>query len=222
MGKFSETRLLRRRAFLRDLALRAIPPVLLALAALSSTACAADPEPAGPEAIALQAVVDALGIAPDRVRVISSESRDFPDASLGCPQPGMAYAQVITPGHRVLVEADGRRFDVRVAGSLGRICHLRKPTPDRGPSVPVLPRESGEAARQDLARRLGIPLEAITVTGLRRLKPGETLAGCGEACASEASDAACGMGIRLRSGERDFDYIALPAGVRPCPDIAPR
>ncbi|MBL8200194.1 MAG: hypothetical protein JNK40_04405 [Chromatiales bacterium] len=222
MRDFVITRLLCRPARLRDLARQSVASSLLALAALSSTACGADPEPAGPEAIALRAVAEALGIAPAGSRVISSEARDFPDASLGCPQPGMAYAQVITPGHRVLVEANGRRFDVRVAGNLGRICHLRKPTRDSGSSVPVLPRESGEAARQDLALRLGLPPEAVAVTGLRRLKPGESLAGCGEVCAPDAGDGACGVGIRLHSGERDYDYIALPAGVRPCPDIAPR
>lgn len=221
MHGITVTRLLRRAARLRDPALRPGLAALLALAILSSSACAADPEPTGPEAIALQAVADALGIPPTGARVITSEFRDFPDASLGCPQPGMAYAQVITPGHRVLVEADGRRFDVRVAGNRGRICYLRK-TADRGPAGEAPPRESGEAARQDLALRLGVPPDAVTVTGLRRLRPGEALPGCGEVCASDAAAGTCGVGIRLRSGARDFDYIALPAGVRPCPDIAPR
>lgn len=185
-------------------------------------ACAADPGPGGPEAIALQTVADALGIPPAGARVISSEFRDFPDASLGCPQPGMAYAQVITPGHRVLVEANGRRFDVRVAGSRGRICYLRKRDPERPPASQAPARESGEAARQDLALRLGASPDAITVTGLRRLKPGETLTGCGEVCTSGTTVAACGVGVRLRYGERDFHYVALPEGVRPCPDIADR
>lgn len=201
--------------------------MLLALAVVSSPACAADPGPArsgaaAPEAIALQSVADALGIAPTGARVISSEFQDFPDASLGCPQPGMAYAQVITPGYRVLVEADGRRFDVRVAGTQGRICYLRKRAPDRAGASLQPARESGETARQDLALRLGVAPETVTVTGLRRLKPGETLAGCGEACARGTEAPACGVGVRLRYGERDFDYVALPAGVRPCPDIAPR
>jgi hypothetical protein len=127
-------RLLRRPATLRDRALRPGRAALLAFAVLAASACAADPVAAGPEVIALRAVADALGIAPTDARVISSEAQDFPDGSLGCPQPGMAYAQVITPGHRVLVEADGRRFDVRVAGSHGRICYLRKPAADRGPA----------------------------------------------------------------------------------------
>lgn len=98
--------------------------VVLALAACASPAGAPT---TGPEAIARAEVASLLGLAPGDVRVISSEARDFPDGSLGCPQPGMAYAQVITPGHRVLVEAAGRRFDVRVAGTRGRICQLRKP-----------------------------------------------------------------------------------------------
>ncbi|MDH5275837.1 MAG: hypothetical protein OEW88_05375, partial [Gammaproteobacteria bacterium] len=42
--------------------------------------------------IARQTVARALGIAPDSTRVISSIPRDFPDASLGCPQPDTAYA----------------------------------------------------------------------------------------------------------------------------------
>ncbi|MEQ1801255.1 MAG: hypothetical protein ABL989_04985 [Gammaproteobacteria bacterium] len=212
MDEIGVRSLLRPPAGLCDLARRSI---LLALAALPAVASAA-----GPGAIAVQAVADAIGVTPAAARVVSSEARDFPDASLGCPQPGMAYAQVITPGHRVIVEADGRRFDVRVAGNGGRLCYLRKPA--TGPGGTGRPRESGETARQDLARRLALPPEAVTISGLRRLNPGETLPGCGEVCAPATAATACGVGVRLRAGERDFDYVALDTGVHPCPDIAPR
>ena len=40
----------------------------------------------------------------------------------------MSYLQVVTPGHRVLMEADGRRFDVRVTDGFGRLCRQRKPS----------------------------------------------------------------------------------------------
>jgi hypothetical protein len=76
----------------------------------------------GPEAIALSTVAAETGLAPDQFNVISSEAVNFSDASLGCPQPGMAYPQVITPGYRVLVESGGQSFDVRVSGNRGRIC----------------------------------------------------------------------------------------------------
>jgi hypothetical protein len=171
--------------------------------------------------IARQTVALALGIAPDSVRVISSIPRDFPDASLDCPQPDTAYAQVITPGFQALVEADGRRFDVRVAGSTGRICHPRKaPAPADKARIPS--RQLALAARDDLASRLGLPPDAVTVTGLRRVKPGETLPGCDEVCGRDSVPADCAVAVRLLADDREFDYIAGQTGVRPCPDSASR
>ncbi len=76
----------------------------------------------GPEAIALSTEGAQTGLAPDQFNVISSEAVNFSDASLDCPQPGMAYPQVLTPGYRVLVTGDGQNFDVRVSGKRGLIC----------------------------------------------------------------------------------------------------
>ena len=45
------------------------------------------------------------------ISVVSVEAVDWPDTSLGCPQPGMAYAQVITPGFRMVVEAAGESYE---------------------------------------------------------------------------------------------------------------
>ena len=42
------------------------------------------------------AIADDLGVPPDAVQVVSIEPRDWPDSSLGCPQPDMLYAQVVT------------------------------------------------------------------------------------------------------------------------------
>ncbi len=36
--------------------------------------------------------------------------RQWPDASLGCPQPGVVYAQVITPGYEVVIEVAGEEY----------------------------------------------------------------------------------------------------------------
>lgn len=45
--------------------------------------------------------------------VTSAMAVTWNDSSLGCPKPGMMYSQVITPGFRVLVEADGKPYDYR-------------------------------------------------------------------------------------------------------------
>ncbi len=57
-----------------------------------------------------QATTD-LGVAPDQLTIVAVEARDWPDSSLGCPQPGRAYAQIVTPGYRLVVEANGQQYE---------------------------------------------------------------------------------------------------------------
>lgn len=192
------------------------------LLAAQLTTVVADPAIDSPEVIARRTVTDAFRVAPGSVRVISSVPRDFADASLGCPQPGMAYAQVITPGYQVLIEADSRRFDVRIAGTTSRICYRRKSLPASGEVDRLSPRRLGESARDDLAGRLVLSPDAVTILNLRRLKPAETIPGCGEVCAGDVAPADCGIAVRLLAEDREFDYVAGSAGVQPCPDIAVR
>lgn len=46
----------------------------------------------------------------DQIQVLSIESVEWVDAGLGCPLPGMGYAQVVTPGYRVTLEAEGDAY----------------------------------------------------------------------------------------------------------------
>ena len=62
------------------------------------------------------------GTADSAVRVESVQPVTWPDASIGCPQPGMAYAQVLVPGWRLTLDAAGRRFDYHAARG-GRWLH---------------------------------------------------------------------------------------------------
>ncbi|MCJ7621732.1 MAG: hypothetical protein MUP64_16130 [Anaerolineae bacterium] len=52
-----------------------------------------------------------LDLSISEISVISVESVDWSDTSLGCPQPGMMYAQVITPGFLIVLEAMGQTYD---------------------------------------------------------------------------------------------------------------
>ena len=57
------------------------------------------------------AIADAArqtGLAPAAIQLVRAERREWRDSSLGCPQPGMAYLQVVTPGWLVELRA-GRR-----------------------------------------------------------------------------------------------------------------
>lgn len=52
-----------------------------------------------------------LGIVEATIAVVSYERTDWPDSSLGCPEPGKAYLTVITPGYRVFLRANDRQYE---------------------------------------------------------------------------------------------------------------
>jgi len=55
--------------------------------------------------LALRATVD-----PATIQVLDVAEQSWPDASLGCPQEGQLYAQVLTDGYRIVLEAGGQRY----------------------------------------------------------------------------------------------------------------
>jgi hypothetical protein len=52
-----------------------------------------------------------LEMAALEIKLASLEAVEWRNTSLGCPQPGMMYAQVIVPGYRVMLEAGGQRYE---------------------------------------------------------------------------------------------------------------
>jgi hypothetical protein len=54
-----------------------------------------------------------LGVPVDQLVVISVEATEWSDSSLGCPQEGEFYAQVITPGFQIIVDGAGQQLDYR-------------------------------------------------------------------------------------------------------------
>ena len=56
-------------------------------------------------------LAERLEISVEEITVIQSRAGEWNDGSLGCPQPGMMYIQVITPGFRVVLLAKDQMFD---------------------------------------------------------------------------------------------------------------
>jgi hypothetical protein len=52
-----------------------------------------------------------LAVSVSEINLIEAQPVTWPDSSLGCPQPGMAYAQVLTPGYLILLEHGGNTFE---------------------------------------------------------------------------------------------------------------
>jgi hypothetical protein len=66
------------------------------------------------------------GLKADEVAVVSAESREWRDGSLGCPQPGMMYTQAITSGYLIVLEVEGHQYEFHTgAGNdAGVLCKI--------------------------------------------------------------------------------------------------
>jgi hypothetical protein len=69
------------------------------------------PESAAAVDAALADASNHLGVSREALRVDQVEPRDWPDSSLGCPQPGQLYSQVVTPGFLVIVASGSHRLE---------------------------------------------------------------------------------------------------------------
>lgn len=179
-----------------------------------------------------QAVAEAaLGIASEYLRVsqealevISVQAVDWPDSSLGCPQPGRSYLQVITPGHKALVRHGERVVPVHMAKASGFVCE-----PESGQAGPMElkprilrlpPEQLEELARADLAQRLSVPRNDIRVLSRQAVEWQDTSLGCPEKGQDYQQKPTRGFVIRLAHKGEEYRYHSDQLRVFPCPAVA--
>jgi hypothetical protein len=70
-----------------------------------------DPRLQGLIETAKEDLAQRLSISVTQINVVQAIEVEWSDASLDCPQPGMDYIQVLTPGYRILLEAGGQEYE---------------------------------------------------------------------------------------------------------------
>jgi hypothetical protein len=167
-------------------------------------------------------LAEKLGVEKGAIEVLSVEAVDWPDASLGCPQPGMMYAQVITPGFRVLLGVEGQVYEYHTdRGQTAVLCQapdssgtVATPSaqarpdvfpvygiqgsgsaPDAGSSSPnAYQNDVTRVVSTDLAARIGIPADAVKVIAGDRLEI-PVASPCGTATKGEKEAAGGGLAL---------------------------
>ena len=126
-------------------------------------------------------VEDDLGLMKDSLKHLSETPRVWRDTSLGCPQPGMVYAQVLTDGWLFVFEtSDGIEIPVHAERGLNKyiICTEEVNTDSKEENsdlrmLPVL-----QTAIRQLSESLGVPESNIDFLGFEsKLWPNSCL-GC--------------------------------------------
>jgi hypothetical protein len=157
-------------------------------------------------------------------KIVTIEPAQWSDSSLGCRKPNAMYQQVVSSGYVVVLEREGKRHQVNVAGSRAVMCDVatrlsgtvRQPMPARG-----LDRVAS-LARQDLANRLHVDVEQIRIATMEPRRWTDDDMNCrsgkGEPVTGESAE---GIGYRLAltTSGRTFFYHTDLRSVRACPPI---
>lgn len=69
------------------------------------------PTDASPVDIAVADLAERLDVDPADIEVVSIEEVTWPDGSLGCPEPGMAYTQALVDGSRIVLSVDDTEYE---------------------------------------------------------------------------------------------------------------
>lgn len=81
-----------------------------------------------------------LEISTEEITIIHSQVVEWNDSSLGCPQPGMVYLQVVTPGFRAVLSAQDQLYDYHTDTNAKYIlCNPDGVIKDPPPLLPILP-----------------------------------------------------------------------------------
>ncbi len=153
----------------------------------------------------LPLLANRLGIEARTLSVVKVEAVTWGDTSLGCPQPGMMYAQVMTPGWRVTVEhaREGKRYDVHMAEKPESFVVCDGETED----APQLPQRADEdnpavaAARALIAQRQSFAPEGLELVALEAVEWADACLGCPEPETACAMVITPGYRIILKSGD---------------------
>jgi hypothetical protein len=160
--------------------------------------------------------------------VVAIEPTQWSDSSLGCRKPGSMYAEVIMNGYTVVLERQGKRHQVNVAGSRAVMCDgggrfsgtLRQPMSARGVE------RMTALARQDLANKLRLDMQQVRVANVepRRWTDDDMncTSGGGASAAANAADAGAGQAsagyrLELSASGRTYFYHTDLRSLRACP-----
>jgi hypothetical protein len=145
---------------------------------------------------------------------------EWRDSSIGCPKPGVAYLDVITPGYKVTLRVGKAIHVVHEAGKRALVCRQDKAlggiTPQReltfGPQL--------VAARRDLAGRIGVTEREILFVSANSKTWSDASLGCPEPGLQYAQAEVPGWVLTFRQGKRLFTYHTDLDRTIPCPPIS--
>lgn len=174
----------------------------------------------GAAQLAIDTLAASLGIAREEIEVDTVRAIEWRDSSIGCPRPGMAYLDVITPGYRVTLRADGQIHAVHEARSKAFVCEQTKAFGGITPQHELTFGPQLVDARRDLAARIGVPEREIQFLSGEGTTWDDASLGCPEPGMQYAQAQVRGWILTFGHGQRIFTYHTDLNRTIPCPPIS--
>jgi hypothetical protein len=118
-------------------------------------------------ALARRTLAAKLSVPIERIKVVSVSPTEWRDSSLGCPERGMMYTQVLTPGYKVTLRDDNREHVVHVARTHVVICSSPADSKLAPAALISGSLKAGDAVRAALAARLKIDPGRVRIVSTR-------------------------------------------------------
>jgi len=160
---------------------------------------------------------------PSAVVLQSGNYRDWPDAGLGCPQPGTAYPQVITPGFLLVFTdpAQKQSYDVHTGMAPAELvlCVNQQPVDLGAPAAGASPAAISDAAALDeaglralaqaqmaLVRDLGVSLGEVTFVQAEPVEWNDSSLGCPKPDQAYMQVITSGYKVTLEAQGQRYEY----------------
>jgi hypothetical protein len=153
-------------------------------------------------------LAERLGVSQDSIAVKEIKSVEWPDTSLGCPQPGTTYAQVITPGYEIVLRVKGQVYVYHTGGDSFVLCQDEKATEPTATMEKPKSQEAAlvEQAKADLSNRLEVAQDAISLLSVEAVQWPDSSMGCPQPGMRYLMVVTPGYLIQLEVDSQTYEY----------------
>ena len=170
--------------------------------------------------LAKVALEEKVGIDADSIRLASATAAEWPDSSLDCPEKGMAYQPVLSPGYVVSLHVNSRTYTVHVAGADAVICNKAgmsgQQTSNARMEQAMRPIST---AREHLAEMLNVAPGQIRIVSFKRSAWPDARLGCPQSGETYEQIETTGFVVDFEEGGKPYRYHVSMNDLRLCETV---
>ena len=121
-------------------------------------------------ALARRTLAAKLSVPAERIELVSVARAEWRDSSLGCPERGMVYQQVVTSGYKVTLRHEEKPHAVHVAGGQAIVCSAQSDAKISSAPLVSSSLKARDAVRAALGARLNIDPARVRIVSARPIR----------------------------------------------------